>query len=211
MELITKLDKGLAKAEEIIMALMLVGMVLLAAAEVLSRNIWHTGFAWALETLLNATLFLGLLGAAVATSEGRHLNIDLLSRVVKGRAKTLLRVLIGIFSVVVCTFLSVGGWQCFKLAHDGVAKEAAGYGGTVFSAFGQSLSDGNIPEWFSHSGLCVGFGLVAFHFLLRLIRDLGTMVTGVEWESTAQDGASGDALLDQMEKQAGEADQGGAA
>ena len=198
MELITKLDKGLAKAEEIIMALTLVGMVLLAAAEVLSRNIWHTGFAWALETLLNATLFLGLLGAAVATSEGRHLNIDLLSRVVKGRAKYLLKVLIGVFAVIVCMLLSLGGWQCFELAYDAVVKEAAGFGGTALSSFKQSFSDGNVPEWLSQFGLCAGFGLIAFHFLLRLIRDVGTVLTGKEWEVVEGGGAEGDAVLDEM-------------
>ena len=200
MELITKLDKSLAKAEEIIMALMLVGMVLLAAVEVLSRNIWHTGFAWALETLLNTTLFLGLLGAAVATSEGRHLNIDLFSRVVKGRAKYLLKVLIGLFGVIVCLLLSYGGWQCYELAYDAVVKEAAGFGGTAFTAFTQSFSDGNIPEWLSQLGLCAGFGLIAFHFLLRLIRDLSTVLTGKEWEVIAPgDDLEGDAVLDELE------------
>ena len=201
MELITKLDRSLAKAEEIIMALMLVGMVLLAAAEVLSRNIWHTGFAWALETLLNTTLFLGMLGAAVATSEGRHLNIDLFSRVLSGRSKYLLKVVIGLFGLVVCSLLALGGWQCFELAYDAVVKEAAGFGGTAFSAFTQSFSDGNIPEWVSQIGLCGGFSLIAFHFLLRLIRDLSTVITGEVWDAVEQDGLEGDAVLDEMEAQ----------
>ena len=209
MELITKLDRALAKAEEVAMALMLVGMVLLAAVEVLSRNIWHTGFAWALETLLNTTLFLGLLGAAVATSEGRHLNIDLLSRVLKGRSKTLLKVIIGVFGVVVCALLTVGGWQCYQLAYSAMIADATALNGTALSSFTQSFSDGNIPEWITQLGLGLGFGLIGFHFLLRLLRDLGTLATGKQWEHKEQEGASGDELLDEMAQRAEQGQGGG--
>ena len=118
MEWIAKLDKAFAKGEEILLALILVSMVVLAALQVLLRNFWDTGIDWADITVQNATVLLGLLGAAVATCEGRHLNIDLLGRVLVGRKKTALKVVIGCFAVYVCALLIQGGWKTFAVNYE---------------------------------------------------------------------------------------------
>ena len=197
MTLITKLDRVFAKAEEVLLALLLVSMVLLAALQVLLRNIWDTGIDWADITLQNVTVLVGLLGAAIATSEGRHLNIDILSRVLKGRGKTLLRVLIGLFSVGVCILLTHGGWTTL-LANYGPWVENIPEGWSKAHNLRVQFLEGTIPQWLSLSILPVGFALIGFHFVLRLVRDLGDLVTGEEWESMMAEGPEGDALLDEM-------------
>ena len=51
-------------------------------------------------------------------------------------------------------------------------------------------------------------GIVAM-FALRLIRDIGSLATGKEWEPDAQKGPTGDAVLDEMQAKASlEEDQG---
>ena len=201
MTLITKLDRIFAKAEEILLALLLVGMVLLAALQVLLRNIWDTGIDWADITLQNVTLLVGLLGAAIATSEGRHLNIDIFSRVLKGRNKTLLKVLIGLFCVAVCVLLARGGWTTFR-ANYGPWIENIPEGWSKAHNLKVQFLEGTIPQWLSLVFLPLGFAVIGFHFVLRLLRDLGTLVSGKEWETAGEGGPEGDALLDELERSA---------
>jgi len=207
MELITKLDKALAKIEEILLALLLVSMVVVAALQVLLRNLWDTSIDWADISVQNATVLLGLLGAAVATSEGRHLNIDILSRALKGRAKTVLRVMINIFGVFICYLLTTGGWETFRVNY-GPWLENAPEGWSAAQNLKQQFLEGNIPQWLSQLFLTLGFGLISFHFLLRLVRDLGTLVTGQQWEHSEEEELSGDDLLDEMEARASEEGEG---
>jgi len=203
LQLVTKLDHALAKVEEILLALLLVGMVLLAALQVLLRNIWDTGIDWADITLQNVTVLVGLLGAAVATSEGRHLNIDILSRLLRGRSKVGLRVVIGLFAVVVCVLLARGGWTTL-LANYGPWVENIPEGWSKAHNLKVQFLEGTIPQWLSLSFLPFGFVLIGLHFLLRLVRDLDTLVTGREWETQGEAGAEGDALLDEMAAAAGD-------
>jgi TRAP-type C4-dicarboxylate transport system permease small subunit len=201
LELITKVDRFFAKIEEVLLALFLVGMVFLAALQVLLRNIWDVGIDWADITVQNVTVLVGLLGAAVATSEGRHLNIDLFSRILKGRAKTALKVVIGCFSLFICVLLTKGGWTTFQLNYEPWVQNIP-EGWTVAQNLKVQFLEGGIPQWMSQLFLPIGFALIGFHFALRLIRDLGTLVTGKEWESKETAGAEGDALLDEMEAEA---------
>jgi len=197
LQVITRLDRVFAKAEEILLALLLVGMVLQAALQVLLRNIWDTGIDWADITLQNVTVLVGLLGAAIATSEGRHLNIDIFSRVLKGRSKVGLRVVIGLFSVVICVLLARGGWTTL-LANYGPWVENIPQGWSKAHNLRVQFLEGSIPQWLSLSVLPVGFALIGFHFFLRLVRDAGTLLTGTEWEQQSGSGAEGDAVLDEM-------------
>lgn len=204
MKLISKIDHLFAKIEEVVLALLLVSMILLASLQVLLHNIWHTGIDWADPALQNATLLLGLLGAAVATSEGRHLTIDIFSRSLKGRAKIGLRVLIGTFAVVLCALLAQGGWRTYQVNHtQWLANIPEGW--SAGHNLRQELYEGNIPQWLSQLMLLVGFVLIGFYFLLRLIRDLHSLGTGKEWEAEEKAGPEGEAALDELEKRATDA------
>ncbi|MCA9668451.1 MAG: TRAP transporter small permease [Myxococcales bacterium] len=208
MELIGKIDRALAKVEEIVLALLLVGMVVLAATQVLLRNIWNTAIDWADISLQNVTVIVGLLGAAIATSEGRHLNIDIFSRRLSGRGRLTLRCVIGVFAVIVCWYLTKGGWATYKANYGPwLAKVPEGW--TAGKLLRQELAEGSFPQWLTQLPLAFGFGLIGLHFALRLIRDIGSLATGKEWEPDAQKGPTGDAVLDEMQAKASlEEDQG---
>jgi TRAP-type C4-dicarboxylate transport system permease small subunit len=208
LQLITKLDRALAKGEEVLLALLLVGMVLLAALQVLLRNIWDTGIDWADITLQNVTVLVGLLGAAVATSEGRHLNIDILSRVLRGRARTVLKLLIGLFAISICAMLTRGGWSTYRVNYEPWLENIP-EGWSVAKNLKVQFLEGSIPQWLSLLFLPLGFAVIGFHFLLRLIRDVGTLITGKAWEEVLQTGAEGDVLLDQMTARADDDDTDG--
>lgn len=197
MNTLTKIDRALAKVEEVLLALLLIGLVVLAAVQVLLRNVWSTSIDWADLTLQNATVLIGLLGAAVATSEGRHLNIDVFGRALKGRNAFVLRVVIGVFAVYICSLLTVGGWQTFQANYTPwKANLPEGWG--MMRMLKQELGEGSFPQWLSQMLLPAGFGLIGVHFVLRLLRDIGSLITGLPWEGNATKDLEGDAYLDQM-------------
>ena len=190
------MDRALAKIEEILLALLLIGLVLLAAVQVLLRNVWGGSIDWAEVTLQNATVLLGLLGAAVATSESRHLNIDLLGRSLQGRGRQALAVLIGIFAVGVTWYLTKGGWQTYRANYEPwLANVPKGW--TASKMLIDELAEGSFPQWLSQLALPIGFALIGVHFCLRLVRDVLLLITG----KSANDGEEeldGDAYLDHM-------------
>ncbi len=198
MKAIGTVDKALVKVEEILLAVTLVGMVLLSATEVILRNFHLGSIDWGVAAVKNITLLVALLGGAVATSEGRHLGIDLVSRLLKGRAAIGLRVLIGAFAVVVCAMLAKGGWGTYK------ALFVLPPGAKVMDEVLYAFREGNVPEWITQLMLAGGFSLIGFQFSLRLVRDLGALVTGNDWIDSEEQVLEGDAALDEMEAKAAE-------
>ncbi len=203
MHFLTTIDRALAKVEEVLLALLLIGLVVLAATQVLLRNVWSTSIDWADLTLQNATVLIGLLGAAVATSEGRHLNIDVFGRKLSGRSAFLLRVVIGVFGVVICTLLTRGGWETF-VANYIPWKANLPTGWSVAKMLRQELAEGSFPQWLSQVLLPIGFALIGTHFVLRLLRDIGSLVTGTAWEGDEAKDLQGDAYLDELVRNAEE-------
>ena len=60
---------------------MLFAMVLLASSQVIMRNFLDSGFSWGDPLLRLLVLWLGLMGAMVATRLDRHITVDALLRV----------------------------------------------------------------------------------------------------------------------------------
>ena len=54
--------------------LLLTGMILLATTQILMRNLWDTGLAWADPSLRIAVLWVALLGALAATRDDNHIG-----------------------------------------------------------------------------------------------------------------------------------------
>ena len=95
-------------------------------------------------------LWIGFLGAAIATSEERHINIDALRRFLSPRIRSAVDVVTDLFAAVVCFFL-------MSAARGFVESEKAA-GRMIFQ---------NIPTWYAQIIIPVGFGLLVIHFILR--------------------------------------------
>ncbi|HOE37510.1 MAG TPA: TRAP transporter small permease [Kiritimatiellia bacterium] len=106
LSVIHALVRGLDRLERLILTVLVTGMVILAAVQILLRNIWHTGFNWAEPLLGMALLWLTMLGALAATGQSRHISIDLAAAFLPKRGQAILRRLTGLFAVVVCAMLA---------------------------------------------------------------------------------------------------------
>ena len=86
--------------------LLLISMIALSLLQIVQRNIFERGFVWVDPLLRHAVLWLGFMGAALATAFDRHIAIDVLSRLLSGRASHVVHALLRLFAAFVCLLLA---------------------------------------------------------------------------------------------------------
>lgn len=152
MKVLRTLDTVLNKIEGALLILMLSVMVVIAFGQVVLREVFRTGLDWGDILLRHLVLWLGFLGAAIATSEERHINIDALRRFLPVRIRSSVDVLTDLFAACICFLLM---------------KAAFGFMQMEMSA--QRMIFENIPSWYAESIIPVGYGLLIIHFTLRAL------------------------------------------
>lgn len=97
---------GLDRLERGLLTLLMTGMVALAAAQILLRNIWQTGFQWAEPLLGMGLLWLTMLGALAATGLKRHIAIDLASALMPRTCADWVSRAIALVAAIACGILA---------------------------------------------------------------------------------------------------------
>ncbi len=152
MNILKSVDKALTRAEEIVLITLLAVMVVMSFLQVVLRNVFSSGILWADILLRHILLWLGFLGAAIATSENRHINIDALRRFLSPRIRSAVGVVTDLFAAGICFLLARASWEFVQ--------------GEI--ADRRTVLEG-IPSWYAEIIIPVGFGLVAVHFVIRAI------------------------------------------
>lgn len=155
MRFLKALSNGLARVETIALAICLLTMLFVAFFQVVMRNIYDMGYVWADILVRVLVLWVGLLGATVATSEARHLSIDVVTKFLPPRAANLIRVLTWIFALTVCILLTRAAVMYLDLQ-----KESGGE--TIFG----------IPAYVAELIIPIAFVLISFHFTVLIIQGI---------------------------------------
>jgi TRAP-type C4-dicarboxylate transport system permease small subunit len=153
--ILQKIDRSLYQTENVLVFLILGMMVVLSFLQVLLRNFFDTGILWADILLRHLVLWVGFIGAALATRTEKHINIDLLSRIVSKRYLLPVKIVTRLFAIIICAILTRASYL-FLMSE----KEAATI---VFK---------NIPGWYLQIIIPVGFLLIGVRFLLKILEDL---------------------------------------
>ena len=140
-------QRGLCGAENLFVIVPLALAVVLPLLEIILRR-FHTGISGSTILVQNATLIIGMVGAAIAARENRLLTFSSLSGFLTGRAKILSQIISSGTAAAICAFLCTASVR-FVLSEK-TAGERLVY---------------NLPVWLFELVLPVGFGLIA----LRLI------------------------------------------
>jgi TRAP-type C4-dicarboxylate transport system permease small subunit len=106
---------ALQKVEELVLAVLLLVLILLAVYNAYTRHFNPPSPYWPDEVIRYAVFSIGLLGAALAANSGRLMNIDLVVRLFPPRARVWLRVLTTLFTLFVCYLLVVGSMEVRKV------------------------------------------------------------------------------------------------
>ena len=87
MKLLELLDRSFTRAEGWVLIGLLSVMVVLAFLQVILRNLFQEGFIWGDILLRHLVLWIGFVGASMATSQERHITIDALTRFLSDRVR----------------------------------------------------------------------------------------------------------------------------
>ncbi|MFC1558604.1 TRAP transporter small permease [candidate division KSB1 bacterium] len=159
ISLLKTIDNLFERIEKIFLVLVLLSVIGLSFFQVILRNYFSGGIFWADIFLRNMVLWLGLIGASLATKRERHIGIDIVSRIVKSRGKYAVNIIISFVSMVVCLIL-------FNASLVFIESE---------KSFGSEIFDG-FPSWIVQMVFPVAFGLMIFRFGLHVIYNIREIV-----------------------------------
>lgn len=146
----------LAWTEETFLCLLLASMIILACVQIFLRFFFSAGFLWADPLLRYMVLWAGLFGAAVATKQGKHITIDIISHMLPEQYQSWLQALLNLFATGVSTTLTYAAII--------FVRDEAAYGG-------RALLD--IPSWGLNLIFPLAFGIISFRFLILTLNNLG--------------------------------------
>ena len=155
MKILESLNKWIERAETAVLVAVLGFMVVFAFLQVVLRNIFDEGILWGDILLRHLVLWVGFIGASLATRESKHINIDLFNRFLSERGKLISFLITNLFSVYVCFILTKAGWT--------FVQDEKMSGTTIF---------GDVPAWYFQIIIPVGFFLMALRFLIYAIANI---------------------------------------
>jgi len=160
MRFLGRLNAILLGVERVFLVLLFSLMIGLAFSQIIMRNVLSVGLTWADPLLRNAVLWLGFLGASLATQQDKHIKIDLAGRYLKPKAAAAAGIVTDLFTLVICLLLSDASLTFVRNEMD-------------FHDTLVSIGQFEVPTWWSQVILPVGFALIALRILVRMMRRFG--------------------------------------
>ena len=138
------------QTENRIASLALGGIMVLPLAEIASRRLFGTAITGSGPLAANLTLWLGMLGAAIAARDGKLLTLATAEFLPKGPVSAVAHVVSGAIGALICTILALGGAALVR--GDRMA--------------GDHVTAG-LATWVADLALPIGFGLIALRLVWR--------------------------------------------
>ena len=157
-----RVDEVIERVEQTLLVTFLGFMIVIAFLQIVLRNFFSTGLGWGDSLLRNLVLWIGFIGATLATREGKHINIDVVSRWLSSLGKNAVAFITHLFSFMICCLLTYAALKFIKNETE--------MGNVTFL---------NIPAWVPEMILPITFGLMTFRFGLRSFGNLFAMGKGV--------------------------------
>jgi C4-dicarboxylate transporter DctQ subunit len=155
MKTLEKLNAWIERTETAILVLVLGIMVVFAFLQVVLRNIFNEGILWGDIFLRHLVLWVGFLGASLATREQKHINIDLFNKLLPEKGKQVSQLVTNLFSVFICLLLTDASWT---FVQDEKMMS------TILFA--------DIPTWYFQIIIPIGFFLMSFRFLFLTLENV---------------------------------------
>lgn len=150
--LLERLERGVALVERWAAIALLAFMVTLGFVQIVLRTLFHSGFPWADELLRQLVLWVGFLGASLATRYSKgHISIDLVGRFLSPEATRRVGRFGDVLGAVVCAWLA---WASVGFVRANVGERAAGL---------------PLPIWVLQSVLPFAFGAIAVRLFLKAV------------------------------------------
>ena len=139
----------LHKIEDGILVGLLLLMIFMAVLQIFLRNLFNSGILWGDPLVRILVLWIGLLGAMIASRNNRHISIDVISRYLPDPLKKLTTLLTSVFTSLVCAIMAYYSFVFVIMEkNDGLLAFAA------------------IPAWICESILPISFAIISIRYIL---------------------------------------------
>ena len=155
MHIWDRFDEKISRVEQVLITILLTVMILMAFFQIVLRNFFDTGISWGDSLVRYLVVWVGFIGAAIATKEGKHINIDVASRWLTGPQSNYIRLVSHFFSAVICGLLTLAAIKFLRFE--------AQMGSTAFF---------KLPVWVPEIIIPVTFGLMTLRFAVRFLSEL---------------------------------------
>ena len=152
MKFLQRLNNAIARFEEWLLIAIVLMMVSFSFLQVVLRNVFSEGILGADIILRHLVLWVGFIGASLATRDERHINIDVFTRFFNDRTKLISGIVIYFFSIIVGCYLTAASVSFVLLERE--------FETTLF---------GSIQSWYFQVIIPIGFALITLRFLILAI------------------------------------------
>ena len=147
------------RVEDSILVGLLLLMIVMAVLQIFLRDLFATGIVWSDVLVRTLVLWVGLVGAMVASRQGRHINIDIMDRYLSGRAKIVVRSVVELFTAMICFIAAYYSLRFVQMEFS--------FGGRAFA---------KIPSWLCESIIPFGFMVMAVRYVLLSVNNFKKIV-----------------------------------
>jgi TRAP-type C4-dicarboxylate transport system permease small subunit len=151
----------LHRFEDVVLAALLLVMIVLAPLQIVLRDVFGAGISWADPLLRALVLWVGMLGAVAASRDGRHITVDVVSRILPDRARAAADALTSLFATTVSGLVA---WHAGRFVLSELRFESTAFSG--------------IPAWTLQSILPFAFGMIALRYGLRFVASVRRAISG---------------------------------
>lgn len=155
MKFINKFNDWISHIEDWILVTMVLFMVLLAFLQVILRNFFDFGIIWGDILLRHLVLWVGFIGASLATKNNKHINIDVFLRLHKGLSEKIINLIINLVASFVAAYLAIAAWR--------FVMDEKEFATIIFN---------EIPAWPFQTIIPFGFALMSIRFIISGINTL---------------------------------------
>lgn len=149
----------LQRVEDAVLVGLLLLMIGMAVTQIFLRNLFGAGIVWSDVMVRILVLWVGLIGAMVASRRDNHIAIDLLDRYLPERAKVYTDLVVRLFTALICIIVA---YYSFLFVQMEVAE-----GGIAFARVPTWLCEAIIP--FSFTVISLRYFLLSFVNLKKII------------------------------------------
>lgn len=165
LAVLSRLEKAGRVAENAALVTLLTGMIFLAVGQIVLREVFSTGFAWADGLLKLMVLWLAMVGSIAACRDDRHIRIDVLSHLLPDAGIKITRMVVDVFAAAVCAVIA---WQAYRYLQLEIEFE-----NTVLV---------DTPAWIAHIIMPLAFALISYRFVVEVLKKLYGLVFDVAME-----------------------------
>jgi TRAP-type C4-dicarboxylate transport system permease small subunit len=145
-------DRWTRRIEQAVFTAFIAVMLLLSGLQVILRNFFHGGVLWIDPLVRTLILWVAFLGALAATSQVRHLHVDVMTRLLPERLERPIARVLSVVAAVCCALLANAAFTYLRDEYQ----------------FGVSPFLG-VPSWAAQSVLLWGFMLLTYRFFVQAL------------------------------------------